>query len=323
MNKYLKTNLLGLTCLCAAMAPVQAQVPVGNWLKMDVVKSVLTNGWQRALDTDKDPANNNQWNTHDAGNGNGIGGLFGLVQETMLATQFDTARRYPVQFVSQKTVKVPNGTDSPVTNSVNLEYTTSVSVTDTSSASNSLKTGAEISFKVSASAFGIGAEEGGKFSEEFTRTTATSNTKTTVRSEKFSNTLTVVVPPKRTYSVSVTCQEEKVDLQYRSNILLTGISRTWFPDRVNGHFNWNQNIGGVLSHSNNLPAGWQLPGDGSVLVLGAQGTLTAQQSTNCTAAVADVTNANNNNTLQSLRGSSTNHSVPAGGVLISVTPLRR
>lgn len=322
MKNYVKSKLFCLTCLCAAMAPAQAQVPVGNWLNMDVVKGVLTNGWQRALDTDKDPANDNQWNTNDAGNGN-RGGLFGLVQETMLATQFGAAVRYPVQFVSQKRVTVPNGTDSAVTNSLNLEYTTSESVTDTSSVSTSLKTGVEISFKVSASAFGMGAEVGGKSSQEFTRTNATSNAKTTVKSEKFSNTLTVVVPPKRTYSVSVSCQEERVDLPYRSNIQLTGMSHTWFPNRVNGHFNWNQNVGGVLSHSNNLPVGWQLPGDGSVLVLGAQGMLSAQQSTNCTAVVSDVTNATNSNMLQSLRGSSAHHSVPAGGVLISVTPLRR
>ena len=323
MKNHAKTKLFLLTSLLAAMTSAGAQTPVGNYLNTGILKSVLTNGWQVALNTDKDPANDNRWNTNDAGNGNGVGGLFGLVQETMLATQFGAPIRYPVHFVSQKSITIPNRTDSTVTSSVNLEYTTSVSVTDSSSYSTSLKTGAEISFKVSASAFGIGAEEGGKFSEEFTRTNAMSNAKTTVNSEKFSTTQSVPVPPKSTYKITVSCQEERIDLPYRSNIKLTGMSRTWFPDRVNGHYNWNQNVGGVLSHANNLPAGWQLPGDGSVLVVGAQGMLSAQQSTNCTAAVTDVTNASNNNTLQSLRGNSAHHSVPAGGVLISVTPLRR
>ena len=325
MKTYPKTKIFLLTSFLAAMTPVHAQVPVGNWLKAETVKGVLTNGWQRALDTDKDPANNNRWNTNDGGNGFGAGGLYGGLSETQLQTTFGTPRRYPVQFVSKKRVEVKNSTDSTTTSAVTLEYTDSRSVQDSSSVSTSVKTGAEISFKVSASAFGMGAETGGKFSEDFTRTSATSNTTTTLRQEKFSNTLTVVVPPKRTYVVTLSCEEERVDLPYYSDIRLSGISHTWFPDRVNGHFNWNQNVGGVLSHSNALPRDWQLPGDGTVLVTAAQGILTSQQSTNCSAVTTDITDILSRNvaSLAVARGRSINDFVQSGGALVGVTPMRR
>jgi Clostridium epsilon toxin ETX/Bacillus mosquitocidal toxin MTX2 len=323
MNNHSKTKLFLLTSLFAATA--QAQVPVGNWLKTETVKSVLTNGWQRSLDTDKDPSNRGEWDRVQARDGNPVGGLFGGLQETQLTTEFDTPRRYPVQYVSKKRVEVKNGTDSPTSSAINLEYTDSRSVADSSSTSESVKTGAEISFKVSASAFGMGAESGGKFSEDFTRTSGTSNTTTTVRQEKFSNTLTIVVPPRKTYVVTLSCEEEKVDLPYRSSVRLSGMSHTWFPSRVNGHFNWNQDVGGVVAHSNSLPRDWRLPGDGTVLVSAAQGVLTAQQSTNCNAVTTDITEVLNKNvaSLAVARGRSITDFVQPGGALVSVTPMRR
>lgn len=325
MKNYSKTKLLLLTSLLAAMASAHAQTSVGTWLDAGKVKSTLTNGWQVGLSTDKDPANNNQWNTHNGGSGFGVGGLFGGLQETQIETRFGAPVRYPVQFVTKRQVTVPNGTDGTITYAANLEFTDSASVADSSSVSASVKTGAEISFKVSASAFGMGAEAGGKVTEDFTRTSATANTTTTTRQEKFSSNLSVVVPARSTYLVTLICQEEKVDLPYQSDIRLTGISHTWFPDRVNGHFNWNQDVGGVLAHANNLPRGWYLPGDGSVVIEAAQGKLTAQQSTNCSATTQNITNMPIASvpSLPNARGNSIASFVRPGATLVGVTPIRR
>lgn len=325
MKNYSKTKIFLLTSLLASMASAHGQSAVGTWLDAGTVKSVLTNGWQVGLNTDKDPANNNQWNTNDGGNGFGVGGLLGGLQETRIETRFGAPIPYPVHFVIKRQVTVPNGTDGTITYAANLEFTDSASVSDSSSLSNSVKTGAEISFKVSASAFGMGAEAGGKVSEDFTRTSATANTTTTTRQEKFSSNLSVVVPARSTYLVTLICQEEKVDLPYQSDIRITGTSHTWFPDRVNGHYNWNQNVGGVLAHANNLPRGWNLPGDGSVVIEGAHGKLTAQQSTNCSAATQNITNlpAASVPSLPRVRGNSIASLVQPGATLVGVTPIRR
>ena len=306
------------------MASAQAQVPVGNWLNEETVKGVLTNGWQRALETDKDPANNNQWNRHDASNG-GIGGLYGGLQETLLATAFSASRRYPVQHVSKKRVVVNNPTDSATTSTVNLDFMNAQTVTDQSSVSASVKTNAQISFRVSASAFGMGAAAGGKFGEDFTRTSANANTTMTFKQEKFPNTHTVVVPPKTTYAVTLVCEEEKVDLPYTTFIMLSGMSHTWFPARVNNHFNFNKYVGEVVAHSNSLPSDWQLDG-GNVVVRAVQGTLTAAlQSSNCSAVTQNITDRLSKNVafMPVARGKSVNDFVQMGESVVSVTPMRQ
>lgn len=339
MKNRTKSQLFCLTLLLTiAATPARAQVPVGTYLDVNVVKNALTNGWQRALDTDKDPANNNKWNTHNGGDF-GVGGLFGGIQETLLKTTFGTPAFRPITVVTQVNTTVPNTTNAVLHAPITMSFTHGEQITDTSTVSDAVKNGVDLSFEVSGTLFGMGAKAGEKFSMDYTHTKSNSNSTTQSAQTTASQTLNVDVPPGKTYYAAITCEEQTVDLPYHSDIQLKGQSHTWFDDRVNGHFNWNADVANVVAHMSQIPSHWTLPGDGSVLVTATQGKLTAQRYTNFKIVVLDITNANVTTVGRSkallyqakaslapsttVRAKSINELIPAGATLISTTPISK
>lgn len=278
MNHQLKASPFILTFLFAAAVPTHAQVPVATYLDQAILKSVLTNGWQRKLNTDKDPANGNKWNTHNGGNGFGEGGLFGSLRVTLLAPQFASPgreirdNRGPVELGRRSFVNSEGGVKNT---EINFQATFNETLTYETVRYFGSADGAPFSISMKGEMFGdaatggsyfpygIDAKTGGKNFPDFIGTNANTGQPLTTRTLSVVSREILPIPYAQKVMALLMVDQDIIRLPFRVDALLAGQTNTWFGNQVNGHYNWYDNVGSVLSHSNNVPRDWTLPKDGS------------------------------------------------------------
>jgi hypothetical protein len=197
----------------------------------------LVQAWQEYLNTSKDPANGEWW-TNSPTNDNM--GLYGGLDDEQQPTNFDTDNQtyIPIQGTSQSVrTDNTNGLNPEVTAKLGYSYsqgnTTQHTVSDAISAS--VSEAVNVNFEVAGSTTTF------KLTDTLTLTdSSTHSTVTTVDSEVD---VPVQVPTGKIYETYLTYLQEELDVPFTMQVTITGNSETWFDDRVNGHYNWVQDIG--------------------------------------------------------------------------------
>jgi len=59
-------------------------------------------------------------------------------------------------------------------------------------------------------------------------------------------TVPVTVPTGKVYETDLIYTQEELDVPYTLNTTVTGVSETWFESRVQGHYNWGEDIGDIF-----------------------------------------------------------------------------
>jgi hypothetical protein len=174
---------------------------------------------------------------------------------------------------------------------VQLSYNYSKSSSTTHTTTDSIKVGVGVDIKASATIFGIGADVTTKFSFEYTHAWGTSTTETESQSYTFSQSVPITVPAGKVYQVVLTAMSQKLVVPYTATVHVSGMTETWFEDRINGHYNWMMDAGSAFANIGQWGlAGAQSPSYTSAGVT-QTGTVTAQQTTQFVATVYDITNS--------------------------------
>jgi hypothetical protein len=285
--------------------------------------------WKKHLGTDKDPANG-KWYTNGANN-DGVG-LYGNLTDTIdQNATFDEANKKftPTQrLAASSVVDNRNGLVGNTTVTLSYQYTDSVSTTHTTS--NSVKAGIGLDFKAKAEIFGIGGEVTTKFSLDYTYTSTNASSSTQTRSQTVSQNVAVNAPAGKVYKAVLVASSQQLDIPYTVNVRVSGRTETWFEDRVNGHYNWFMDIGSAFGYAGN-PL-YTNAGNGQGVAVAMSGTLTAQQSTDFSVEIWDITAQYKNVTpspLGSLAAAVAQRSaaprnetlLPSNAILISRTPV--
>ena len=242
--------------------------------------------WKKHLGTDEDPANG-KWYTNGANN-DGIGLYGGLTDTIDQNATFDEANKKftPTQrLAASSVVDNRNGLVGSTTVTLSYQYTDSVSTTHTTS--NSVKAGIGLEFKAKAEIFGIGGEATTKFSLDYTYTSTNSSSSTQTRSQTVSQNVAVNVPAGKVYKAVLVASSQQLDIPYTVSVRVSGSTETWFEDRINGHYNWFMDIGSAFALAANPLFSNAGNGQGSAVAM--SGTLTAQQSTDFSVEIWDVT----------------------------------
>lgn len=287
-------------------------------LDPNAMQALLTRMWQKQLGTDEDPANG-RWYTNGANDDNV--GLYGGLTDTMdgNATLDEASKHYaPTQVVAAySTVDNRNGLVGPTSVTLSYQYTNSVTTTHT--VSNAVKVGFGYDFKAKAEIFGIGGESTTKFSIDYTYTSSDANSNTQTQTQTFSQTVAVNVPAGKVYKAVLVGSAQRLDIPYHLDVSVTGTTETWFEDRINGHYNWMMDIGSAFGLAGD-PA-YKNAGGGRGVVVGVTGMLTAQQTTDFTVQIWDVTNQAPPNVAMMRAAVPHGEDVlPAGAVLVSSFP---
>jgi hypothetical protein len=145
-----------------------------------------------------------------------------------------------------------------------------------------------------------------KFSVNYEHSWQDTTSTTMTYGAQWTDTVTVAVPAGKIYQVRIDATEYTLAVPYLAVIEVTGTSETWFPDRVNGHYNWSDDAGTVFgwiwTYTTPPPAGKsQPPGDpqgqnytnegNGAGALAVPGTLTAAQTADFNSTVIDITPA--------------------------------
>jgi hypothetical protein len=298
-------------------------------LDQNKVGSVLTAMWKKHLGTSKDPANG-KWYTDGANHdGRGLyGGLTDIIDQN--ATFDEANKKYtPTQrLAASSVVDNRNGLVGNTTVTLAYQYTDTVSTTHTTS--NSVKVGVGVDFKAKAEIFGIGGEATTKFSLDYTYTSTDASTSTQTRSQTVTQNVAVNVPAGKVYKAVLVATSQQLDIPYKVNVRVSGITETWFEDRVNGHYNWMMDIGSAFAFAGD--PSYQSAGNGQGIAVAMSGTLTAQQSTDFVVEIWDITSQYNkaaNSALENLAAAvgqraaapANDSLMPPGAILISRTPV--
>lgn len=298
-------------------------------LDQNQIASTLSDMWKKHLGTDKDPANG-QWYT-DGANHDGVGLYGGLTDTIDQSATFDEANKKftPTQrLAASSVVDNRNGLVGNTTVTLSYQYTDSVSTTHT--VSNSVKVGIGLEFKAKAEIFGIGGEATTKFSLDYTYTSSDASSSTQTRSQTVSQNVAVNVPAGKVYKAVLVGSSQQLDIPYTVNVRVSGTTETWFEDRVNDHYNWLMDIGSAFGLAGN-PL-YTNAGNGQGVAVAMKGTLTAQQSTDFSVEIWDVTAQYakvSNSPLGSLAAAIAQRAavspnqklMPANAILISSTPV--
>ncbi len=259
-----------------------------TFLDKATVGSYLSQMWKKDLNTGEDPANG-KWYENGANN-DGAGLYGGLTDNAATQLQFDDAQKqYIPEQVVCDTASLDNRNGLAPQTTVQLSYNYTKSSSTTHTTSDSIKVGVGVDIKASATIFGIGADVTTKFSFEYTHSWGTATTESESQSFTFSQSVPVTVPQGKVYQVVLTAMSQKLVIPYTAIVHVSGKTETWFEDRINGHYNWGMDAGSALQNiAQNGLAGTQ-SSSFSAAGVSQTGTVTAQQMTQFTAQVFDIT----------------------------------
>jgi len=269
-------------------------------LDKSILGSYLQGMWKKELNTGEDPANG-QWFENGANN-DGTGLYGGLTDNAATQLSFnESQKQYLPEQVVCDSATLDNRNGLAPTSTVQLSYNYTDSAATTHSTTDSIKLGAAVDIKASATIFGVGADVTTKFSFEYTHTWGTSTTETQSHSYIFSQSVPITVPSGKVYQVVLTAMSQKLIVPYTAKIYVSGTTETWFEDRINGHYNWSMDAGSAFQ----LIAQWGLAGSQSSSYSSAgvsqSGTVTAQQTTQFIARVYDITSTYHDNDRSSVK----------------------
>ena len=213
-------------------------------------KQYLSEAWQDFLNTDEDPANG-EWYTNSPTNDNM--GLYGGLTDQNLGYSFDTTNEtyVPTQTVGQSaTTDNTNGLNPHATVKLGFSYqqgsTTQHTVSDAISAS--VSEAVNVNFEVASSTT--------TFKLQDTLTLTDSTTHSTVTTVDSSVSVPVDVPTGKIYKTILYYTQEQLTVPFTMQVGVSGETETWFDDRVQGHYNWVQDISELvlMMVENNIPS---------------------------------------------------------------------
>lgn len=265
-----------------------------QYLDISTVSPYLAKAWEKYLNTDKDPANG-RWYTNGPDNDNM--GLYGGLSDAYPQLSFDAAKGN-VQHtrIVAASGEVDNRKGLTPEASLTLSYSYSDAATTSHTITNSVSAGAEVDLEGSAELLGVGGKATAKFTVNYTFSYASTSSTTDTEEQVFSETLPITVPAGKNYKGVLLAKVQQIQVPFTANIVVSGNTETWFEDRVQGHYNWVQDIGTVFGWINQYGiAGGESSyytnlGDGRGS-LSVPGTLTAQNTADFHAEIYDVTDA--------------------------------
>lgn len=260
-----------------------------NYLDAKTIGTALTCAWQKDLGTTKDPANG-KWYT-DGADSDSIGLYGGLSDTIPHQIQLDTSAAvyHPQQIIVDSAI-VNNLNGLNPSSTVTLTYQYSTSIADTHSVTTAVALGAQFTIKVNE----IVAEETTQFNMSFTFSSTDSTTHTTTSTDTFSQTVPVTVPSGKVFQVVLSAAKQQITVPYTVGISVTGLTETWFKDRVSGHYNWVADAGTAFGWINQYgcagrdSSAYSNGGNGTGLVT-LTGSVNQSQVANFSATIYDVT----------------------------------
>jgi hypothetical protein len=258
-------------------------------LDKKIMRQYLTAFWKKELNTGQDPSNKGKWLEKGAQGG---GGLYGALRDTFSKeVEFDeSGKKLIPELVTLCTDTFVNlHLPYKLHATARLSHTFQNSVTSSHSTTDSVKTGLEYEFKTGF----LVAESKMKVSFEFSHSWTSGVAKTESKSFTVDEAVDLDVPPGRVYKVVLEGKSLKLSIPYRAFIYVDGYTETWFEDRVKGHYNYRQTIGGVFQKI----AEWGLAGkdskyfsrEGNRGVITQEGAVNAQHTSDLEVHVYDIT----------------------------------
>ncbi|MGS0742573.1 aerolysin family beta-barrel pore-forming toxin [Glaciimonas sp. GG7] len=289
------------------------------------VATLLSAMWKKHLKTNLDPANNDR---ADGINHNGVGLCGGLTDSIDNTAIFDMHNKNysPTQKLAASSV-VDNRNGLVNSTSVTLSYQFTNTVSTTRSVSSVVKAGMTFDFKAKGDIFGFGVEASTHFAVDYTYTSSDATTSTQARAQTVTQQVAVDVPANKVYKAVLIAHAQQVDVPYRVNITVSGITETWFEEPVRDHYNWKMDIGPAFGHAGDPQ--YALAANGKGVVMGVGGVLTAQQTTDFVVQIWDITAEYSptpafkslKTPAQRLIASPQQTLLPEGAILVSSTPI--
>jgi hypothetical protein len=295
-------------------------------LDKKIIGGYVAEVWKKELNTGKDPANG-RWYENGAQAGH-LGLYGGLTDNASTELIFDEAQKnYYPECVVCDTATLDNRNGLAPQSTVELHHSYSNSTTTTHSTTNSLKVGVAEEIKAKVTLFGIGAESTTKFSFEYTHSWSDSTSVNESNTYTFKQGVTINTPAGKVYKAVLTARSQQLSVPYRAMIYVTGITETWFEDRVAGHYNWQMSAGDAFEKI----ARWGLAGseshcygrdpkDPCAGTIAQNGRVTARQTSDFVAKIYDITDTYEDETEQGMLKTCSVHAHPLMARLVMEIP---
>lgn len=256
------------------------------------IGSYLTAMWQKDLKTDEDPANGEWYEKKPNGK---TGGLYGgLTDNAETKLEFDEAsQKYFPELAVRDTATLDNRNGLAPHAKARLVYQYTNSATTTHSTSNSVKVGIglEITAKATIPIIGAGGEVKTTFNFDYTHEWGDTQSKTESKTLVFSQSVEIDVPTGKVYQAVLEALGQKLIVPYTATIKVTGMTETWFEDRIDGRYNYKMLARDAFEKIRK----WKLAGSESSSFsrkgFSQKGTVSAEQTTHFVAKIYDVTEA--------------------------------
>jgi hypothetical protein len=298
-----------------------------QFLDRRLVGAYIVDAWQNHLNTEQDPADG-QWFTNGPGNN---GGLYGRLTDTLASELvFDSTKQmFSVHQLAAQIAHVDNRNGLNPKSTVSLTYTYSNGSTVSHATSNALKVAAGVKITAKTEIFGA---EGGvetSLSTEYSYSWTDTTSSTTTETLTFQQSVPVEVPAGRVHRVMLMCNKNEATIPFSANIYIGGTSSACFGSPVNGQKIWTADAGTICSWISQFGSAGnesyksrrdrQDPTRGFIALAGQ---LTAQQTSNFSAVVLDVTETyTGDQPPQAMRAATDASALLVGGRKISETPL--
>lgn len=211
-------------------------------------KKLLFPHGKKKMNTGLDPGS--KW-TENGPNNDGVGLYGGLTDQVDADVKFDEAKKTYSKadiVVAYSVVDNRNGLNPE--NTVQLAYTYAKTQTQTHTVVSSVNTSLKIDVVARATILGIGADATSAFSFDYTYNVTNSTTTQESEQTTLSQNVDVSVPKGRVYQVKLVGTRTTLTVPITSYVYVTGNSETWFPSKVNDHYNWITDAGDLFSSVN-------------------------------------------------------------------------
>jgi hypothetical protein len=264
-------------------------------LSPTVIGPYLAKAWQGDLNTTEDPAGG-KWYTNGANN-DGVGLYGGLSDSAATTLNLNKgAQQYLPQLAICNSAITDNRNGLTPSANVALAYTYTSSTTYTQTLAYAVTAGASASFEFSEEVEGIGAKQTFTFNLSFTFSYSQATAKTTSNASTFTQSVAVTPPAGRVYKTFLMATVQALTIPYTAAITATGMTETWFEDRINGHYNYMLDAGSAFGMINTYGAAGAdsalysaSPSDSSVGLCTLHGTITAQATSDFYVQTIDIT----------------------------------
>lgn len=262
-----------------------------EYLNKQAMQGIIIPTWQKKMGTNEDPGS--KW-AENGPNGDEKGLYGGLNDEVDTVVHFDEAHKSFVKsdiVVAYSVVDNRNGLNPD--NKVTLSYTYAKTQTQSHSVSSSIRTDLNITVDAKASIFGMGVDSSTVFNFDYTYNMSASSSTSQTEETTLTQDVDVQVPAGRVYQVKLVGTKTTLSVPTTSYVRVAGVSETWFPDKVQGHYNWIMNAGELFDSIQQYgTAGVQsslYSSDGEVGLISLPGVITGINMINFYTLVEDIT----------------------------------